>query len=176
MNVSGQVTPAEMREAIRLNLTFSTVMKLGRTSGRLFAALLVLFCLIFTELFSHKSVDWGKLGIFVAVVAVIGLLMLFKFRQTAARTSRVLSKASMALTIDGNGLTRKLPNGTCTSIPWSAIPRWREGELVFTLGAPGSYTVISKAALGQLQAGELRSILLSQVRFGAPAQALSGAR
>jgi hypothetical protein len=175
MHVPSQITPAEMREAIRLNLTPANIWKFGQGSLRLVGALIaliVVFFVSFVHAITQSPVNLGALSVYLAVGAFIVLLIVFKFHRTSGRYARAINKASMTFAIDGQGLTRMHPSGVRTAIPWSAINRWREGALVFTIGGTSNYNVISKAALGQMQAGELRSILFAQVRGDVPGQAI----
>jgi len=175
MQVPSNITPAEMREAIRLNFTLSDIWRFARGSFRLvgaFAALIVVFFIAFVHAVAQSPVDWGTLGVYLGLAALPALLILFKFRQTSGKYARAINKASMTFAIDGQGITRMHPNGVRTAVPWSALNRWREGDLVFTIGGTSNYNVISKAVLGQMQTGELRSILFAQVRGDVPGQTL----
>ena len=67
------------------------------------------------------------------------------------------------LTIDSQGITAETVNGSRSITPWSAINRWREGQHVFTIGDAKTFRAVSKGTLGEIQSGELRSILLSQI-------------
>ena len=100
-------------------------------------------------------------------IALFAGLFWFRFHRTIAKTAKALSTSCSSLNIDAQGLTAEAANGTRTSIPWSAITRWREGKLVFTIGDAKAYRTVPKTALGEMQSGELRSLLLSQIRSNA---------
>jgi len=163
MNVSSQITSAEIREAMSLNFDPSKLWKLALRSPRLLMGLIIISIMLVAAL-SHDPVEWSKVRLLVGLLAIYGGLYFIRYRQTATALARAINKVGLTFTIDRQGLTRSQPNGTRTSIPWSAISNWREGTLVFTLGPATNYTVISKAVLGQLQAAELRSLLQAQVR------------
>jgi hypothetical protein len=163
MTVLCSVTTAEMREAFRLNLNSSLCWKLARGNVRLLIYLIASVVAVVT--FARGgNIDWPKVALMAGLVAFLILLLLFNLNRTVAKTAKALCKSSSNLTIDSTGLTEEAPNGTRTSVPWSAITRWREGSLVYTIGDVKSFRTVSKQTLGEPQSGELRSLLLSQIR------------
>jgi len=164
MNVPCAVTTAEMREAYRLNLNSNLVWKLARGNARLLIYIIVFASLAIVSLFDQHGVDWQKAALMVGLLALLIALLLFSLNYTVAKAAKLLTKSGGTLTIDNQGVTAATPNGTHTSIPWSAITRYREGALVYTLGDAKTFRTVSKAALGEAQSGELRSLLLSQIR------------
>jgi hypothetical protein len=164
MTVPGAVTTAEMREATRLNLNSALCWKLARGNLRLLIYILVFMGLAVASLVDGHGVDWQKLTLMVGLLALLVALLLFSLNRTVAKAAKLLTKSCNTLTIDAQGLTDESPNGTRTSIPWSAITRWREGALVYILGDAKTFRIVSKAALGEAQSSELRSLLLSQIR------------
>lgn len=162
MTVPCQVSTAEMREAFRLNLNSSAFFRILRGNARILIYLLVFGALLITEA-AKARVDWQEIAFWAGLITLLLILFWFQFHRTIAKTAKALSSSCDALTIDTKGLTAEQTNGTRTSIPWSAISRWREGKLVFTIGDAKSYRTVSKSALGEMQCGELRSLLLSQI-------------
>jgi hypothetical protein len=163
MTVPCQVSTAEMREAFNLNLNSSACFKILRGNARSVIYILVFLALIIAEVVKG-GIDWQKIALLAGGIALFAGLFWFRFIRTIAKTAKALSASCTSLSIDTQGLTAEATNGTRTSVPWSAITRWREGKLVFTIGDAKAYRTVSKTALGDLQSGELRSILFSQVR------------
>lgn len=164
MTVPCNVTTAEMREAFRLNLNSSLLFKLARGNFRILLYLVVFAALAITNMAKGGDIDWKKVVLMAGFAFLLALLLVVSLNRTAAKTAKELSKSNSSLTIDNQGLTEEAPNGTRTSVPWSAITRWREGLLVYTIGDPKTFRTISKQSLGEAQSGELRSLLLSQIR------------
>ncbi len=163
MNVSSKITSAEIREAMRLNFDPSKIWKTALRSPRLLMGLIIISIMLVAALF-HDPVQWSSARLLVGLLLVYVGLYVIRYRQIATAFARAVNKAGVTFTIDHQGLTWTQPNGTRTSIPWSAISTWREGTLVFTLGPATNYTVISKAVLGNMQSSELRSLLQAEVR------------
>ena len=80
------------------------------------------------------------------------------------KSAKKLNESCSSMSIDSQGITAEGTNGSKNFLPWSAISRWREGKLVFTLGDAKTFRTVPKSALGEMQAGELRSLLQSQIR------------
>jgi len=136
---------------LRLNFNFSSIWKIAlRRNFRLPFVLIILLFVSFVRAVVFRPVDWGKIGVELAFVGAGVLIVLLNYHLSAAKYARAINKAYCTFVIDTQGLSRNQPNGTRTSIPWSAIPRWREGALVFTIGSTANYNVISKAALGHM--------------------------
>ncbi|MDP9051832.1 MAG: YcxB family protein [Acidobacteriota bacterium] len=163
MTVPCQVSTAEMREAFRLNLNSSACFKILRGNARSVIYILVFSALIIAEV-AKGGIDWQKIAVFAGGLALFVALFWFRFHRTIAKTAKVLSASCSSLTIDTQGLTAETTSGTRTSVPWSAITCWREGKLVFTIGDAKAYRTVPKTAMGEMQSGELRSLLLSQIR------------
>ena len=164
LTVPCQVSTAEMREAFRLNLNSSLCWKLARGNSRILIYLLAFIGLVVWSMTSGGPIDWEKVATYAGLAAFIALLLLFGLNRTVAKTARALNKSSNTLTVDSQGLMDESPNGTRTFVPWSAVTRWREGKLVFTIGDAKTFRTIAKKPLGETQSGELRSLLLSQIR------------
>jgi hypothetical protein len=164
MTVPSAVTTAEMREAFRLNLNSRLVFKLARRNTRLLIYIIAFAAFAITSLIGGHGVDWQRISLFGGLLALLIALLIFSLNNTAAKTAKALTKSGNTLTIDTQGLSEEAPNGTRTSIPWAAITRSREGTLVYTIGDAKNFRTISKTTLGEIQSGELRSLLLSQIR------------
>ena len=134
MTVPCQVSAAEMREAFRLNLNSSACWKIARGNARSLIYVVVFLALIVVEIAKGGSINWQQVGLCAGVLAVILGLFWFSVSRTIAKTAKTLSASGVTLTIDTQGIAAELANGTRTSVPWSAISRWREGRLVFTIG------------------------------------------
>jgi hypothetical protein len=163
MTVPCAVTTAEMREAFRLNLNSKLVFRLVRANARLLIYIIVFASLAVVSLQNGHGVDWQKAALFAGLLLLLIALLIFSLNNTAAKTAKALTKSGATFTIDTNGVAIAAPDGTRTSIPWSAITRSREGVLVYTIGDEKTFRTVSKAALGEVRSGELRSLLLSQI-------------
>lgn len=161
MTVPCKVSTAEMREGYRLNFS-PFFWKIFRGNLRILVYLVAFTALIVYEI--SNGLEWSTVALMIAVLALFLALFLFRVHRAIVKSARVISASCTSFTIDSNGIVTEMTNGTRTSVPWSAINRWREGKLVFTIGDANAFRTISKSAIGEMQCGELRSLLVSQVR------------
>jgi hypothetical protein len=161
MTVSCQISAAEMREAFRLNLTPSFWWKAARGNLRAIIYILVLVAVLVTR---GRSVEWEQVLLLVGLVVLFVGLFLWRMHRSVLKAAKALNESCVSLNIDSQGVTAESANGSKTFTPWSAIPRWREGKSVFTVGDAKTFRTVPKSALGEMQSGELRSLLLSQIR------------
>jgi hypothetical protein len=164
MTVPSQVSTAEMREAFRLNLTSTLIWKLVRGNARILIYLIVFLALVVAGIANAHAIDWREVSILTGLFAMMLAVLVFSLYRTVVKTAKIVSKSAHTFSIDNQGLSDDAPNGTRIFVPWSAINRWREGKLVFTIGDERTFRTIPKGPLGEAQSGELRSLLLSQVR------------
>jgi hypothetical protein len=162
MTVPCQVSTAEMREAFRLNFNSSFFWKIVRGNARILAYMVAFIGVIIAEIV--EGLDWPKVVLLIGALGLFVALFLFRIHRVIVKSAKALSTSCRALTLDTQGLTTELTNGTRTSVPWSAITGWREGRLVFTIGDAKTFRTVSKSAIGEMQSGELRSLLVSQIR------------
>ncbi|HEV2646757.1 MAG TPA: YcxB family protein [Acidobacteriaceae bacterium] len=163
MTVQCKVNTAEMREAFRLNLTPAFWWKAALGNVRALIYIAIMLALIASSLKSGQAIEWRKIGSLLALVALFFGLYVFRLHRTVVKTVTKLQESCSSMTIDSQTVTSTASNGTLTSVPWSAITRWREGKLVFTIGDAKTFRTIPKSAFSEIQSGELRSLLLSQV-------------
>ena len=161
MTVPCTLSATEMREAFRLNLTPSFWWKTVLGNPRSIIYLLVLIFLIATR---GRNADWRQVAILAGLVLFLFAMYTLRLYRALSKQAKALNESCKTITMDGQGVTAEAVNGSRTSIPWSAIHRWREGKLVFTFGDAKTFRTIPKSALGELQAGELRSLLQSQIQ------------
>jgi hypothetical protein len=161
MNVPCRTSAQELREAFFLNLNAATCWKLAFRNVRLLMITFVFLVAMISQIMTGKG-DLKLIAIFAGLVALTMGGMWISLTRSLATTAKALSASGGQMSIEAQGITTILPNGTRTFVPWSAFRRWREGKLVFTLGDTKSYRTISKNALG-IYAGEFRSVLLSQM-------------
>jgi hypothetical protein len=152
-----------MREAFRLNLNASFWWKAAFGNFRALAYLLVLIVLIVTKLKGDTTVQWQGVLVLVAILVLLFGLYLGRLHRAIMKKANQINDACSTLTVNGQGITAELNNGGRAFTPWSAIHRWREGKLVFTIGDAKSFRIVPKSILGDMQSGELRSLLLSQI-------------
>ncbi|MGA2350271.1 MAG: hypothetical protein ABSF70_07560 [Terracidiphilus sp.] len=151
----------ELREAFFLNLNAAAFLRLTFSNGRLLALLCVALFVIVEQIVKGKG-DLRIVLVMAMPVALILGFMWLRLTNSLGRTAKALTASGARMSIEAQGITTVLANGSRTFEPWSAFTRWREGELVFTVGNTKNYRTISKSALG-MYADELRSLLLSQV-------------
>ena len=164
MTVPCKLSTAEMREAFRLNLTPSFWWKAALGNIRSILVLFFLIAAVVRWLINGQAIEWQVIAVFSGAVVLFFGLYLMRLHRTIIKSAKKLSETCDSMIIDSQGLTVVTFNGTRTSIPWSAIGRWREGKLVFTIGDAKAFHTIPKGPLGEMQSGELRSLLLSQIR------------
>jgi hypothetical protein len=164
MVVPCKISSAEMREAFRLNLTPSFWWKAALGNVRAIIYLVVLIVFITTRLTGGRTIDWKEVAVLLGLIVLFFGLYLFRLHRTIEKNAKTLNQSCNTLTIDTQGVTAETINGSRTFSPWSAISRWREGKLVFTIGDAKTFRTVPKSALGEMQSGELRSLLLSQIR------------
>jgi hypothetical protein len=162
MTVTCSLSAAEMREAFRLNLTPGFWWKAALGNSRALIYVIVLIALIATR---GRGADWHQVALLVGLVAFFFAMYSLRLHRNLSRQAKALNESCKAITVDGQGVTAEASNGSKTSIPWSAIHRWREGKLVFTFGDAKAFRTIPKSALGELQTAELRSLLQSQIQI-----------
>jgi len=164
MTVSCQVSSAEMREAFRMNLTPSFWWKAALGNIRVIIYLVILVGVLVAKHTKQGATEGKGIGGLVALIVLFCGLYLMRLHRTVQKNAKALSESCQNLIIDTQGVTAESTNGSKSFTPWSAINRWREGKLVFTIGDAKSFRTIPKSALGEMQSGELRSLLISQVR------------
>ncbi len=164
MIVACKISSAEMREAFRMNLTPAFWFKAALRSPRAIVYLLILVVLLVSKLMGRGPVEWKAMAVLCGGVLFFFALYLLRLYRTIEKTAKKLNESCSSLTIDGQGLTTEAPNGSRTFVPWSAMKRWREGKLVFTVSDAKTFRTVPKSALGAMQSGELRSLLLSQIQ------------
>jgi hypothetical protein len=160
MTVPCKVSTAEMREAFRLNLTPSFWWKAALGNFRVLLYLGVLVAVIVSR---GRSIQWHQVAPLLGLIVVFFGLYLFRLHRTIEKNATRLNDCN-TLNIDGQGITADAISGARTFTPWSEVIRWREGKLVFTIGDAKTFRTVSKTSLGEIQSGELRSLLLSQIR------------
>jgi hypothetical protein len=152
----------ELREAFFLNLNAAACLRLSLGSGRFLGILIVALIVVVGETVQGKANMETVLILAVPVALALGFMWL-RLTNSLRRAAKALTASGARMNIETPGITTILPNGTRTFEPWSVYTRWREGDLVFTVGNGKTYRTISKSALG-MYGGELRSLLLSQIR------------
>ena len=164
MTVPGKISNPEMREAFRMNLTPSFWWKAALGNFRTVLYLFILIAFIVHRLINGRAMEWQAIAVMSGLVVLFFGLYLMRLHRTIIKTAKKLSETCDSMVIDSQGLTAVTLNGSRAFVPWSAINRWREGKLVFTIGDAKAFRTVPKSALGEMQSGELRSLLLSQIR------------
>jgi hypothetical protein len=164
MTVPCTVSAAEMREAMRLNLTKSFWWKAAFGNARMLIYVAVLIAVVATKLKGDTSVQWQGVFVLVGVVVLLFAMYLGRLHREVTKKAKAINESCKSLAIDVQGISTEMADGSRAFTPWSAVNRWREGKLVFTIGDAKSFRVVSRDAIGEMQCGELRSMLMLQVR------------
>jgi len=164
MTLSCQLTNAEMAEALRMNLTAKSWMRAMLSNLRVMFYLALLLILVGTQMARHGSVDWKAVGTLAVFIVLLVVLAGVRIYRSIRKSANQINQDCSQITVDGQGITAEGKNGTRTSVPWSALNRWKEGKLVFTVGDGKTFRTFSKTALGEMQSGELRSLLMANIR------------
>ena len=163
MEFECKLSDAEMREAVGLNRTGA-----GRTAAvirnvRLAFILVVLLVVIVANL-TGGSRNWGAVGGMVAAGVFLVAVWAWSAGLRTRRMAKRINAACERMTVDANGIGTADALGMTTFASWSQFHGWREGKLVFTVGDAKAFRTIPKSALGEMQVGEVRGILQSQIR------------
>jgi hypothetical protein len=164
VTVPCKVNNAEMREAFRLNLTPSFWWKAALGNFRTILYLSILIAFIAHRIIEGRAIEWQAIVVMSGLVVLFFGLYLLRLHRSIIKSAKKLSETCDSMVIDSQGLTAVTFNGSRTFVPWSVINRWREGKLVFTIGDAKTFRTVPKGALGEMQSGELRSLLVSQIR------------
>jgi hypothetical protein len=129
---------------------------------RIFEIVVVLLAVIVANV-KEGGHNWGAVaGLAVAAALLIGFRMWSAGRGTRRMAKRI-NGACERMTVDVNGIGAANALGTMTHAPWSQFHGWREGKLVFTVGDAKAFRTIPKSAMGEMQVGEVRGILQTQI-------------
>jgi hypothetical protein len=164
MVIDCKLSKADMSEAVRLNLSggfwFATVLR----SLRIVMILGVVVIAAAVKLLNHDTKNWQPVGILLGVGVLFVALYIWRITNSIRRTAARVNTACDRMTIDGQGLTTANAAGSTTFTPWSQVHKWKEGKQVFTIGDAKLFRTIPKSGLSEMQIGELRGILQSQIR------------
>jgi hypothetical protein len=164
MVIECKLGKAEMNEAVRMNLSggfwFGTILR----SLRVVIILGIVVTAGAVKLMNHDTDNWGPIGVLLAVAALFVALYIWRFTNSIKKAAAKVNSACDRMTIDGQGLTTSNAGGGTTYTPWSQVHKWKEGKLVFTVGDAKLFRTIPKTGLSEMQIGEVRGILQSQIR------------
>jgi hypothetical protein len=153
-----------MREAFRMNLTPSFWFKAIFSNIRAIVLIAVVVIAAGAKIVNKDSRNWQEIATLFAVA--IALVALYGWRLTSSmkKTANKLNASCERITVDAQGLATASATGATSFSPWSQYHRWKEGKLVFTVGDAKAFRTIPKSAMSEMQAGEVRGILQSQIR------------
>jgi hypothetical protein len=163
MTIPCKVNTGEMREAFRMNLTPAFWWKAALGNIRAIIYLVVLVGIVLSRVVGGRDIEWKNIAVLLGLIAAFFSFYLLRLHGTIKKTATALQTSCSTLIVDTQGLTAEAPNGARAFTPWSAISRWREGKLVFTIGDAKTFRTVPKSGLNEMQAGELRSLLMSRI-------------
>lgn len=164
MEFECKLSKTEVREAYRMNQSWRFWMMTIRHNlyPAVFAVVIVVG--VVTSIAENRRVDWESTAI---AVAFEGLIVAFYWWRVTYRFKKMAAKANAEcerMVVDARGIATSTSSGSTTFSPWSQFKRWKEGKLVFTLSDGKTFRTIPKSAIGEIQAGEVRGILQTQIR------------
>lgn len=164
MDFACKLSNAEMREAYRMNQSWRFWIMMIRHNLYAVVFTIAIAISIATSISEHKRLDWTNTAL---AVAFEGLVVGFYWWRISRKFKKMAAQANTAcerMTVDAKGIATSTSNGSTTFSPWSQYKRWKEGKLVFTVTDAKAFRTIPKSAMSELQAGEVRGILQSQIR------------
>lgn len=164
MEFDCKLSHSEAREAYRMNQSWRFWMMTIRHNlyPAIFAIAIVVG--IAANISEHRRVDWSSTGF---AVAIEGFIVAFYWWRVRYRFKKMAAKANAGcerMMVDARGIGTSTSSGSTTFSPWSQFKRWKEGKLVFTVTDGKAFRTIPKSAIGEIQAGEVRGILQTQIR------------
>ena len=163
MVIECKLSKAEMSEAFRMNLSggfwFRTIL------GNVRAIILVgvVFFAAGAKIMNHDTRDWQSIGLLFVIAMGLVALYVWRLSSSIKKTAANLNTACDQMTLDSQGIATANVTGSNTFTPWSQFKRWKEGKLVFTVGDAKAFRTIPKSAMTEMQVGEVRGILQSQI-------------
>jgi hypothetical protein len=162
MQISTEITPDELSQAMRLN---RTKMYWPRFLLANWYATLMLIIIVWAEiaqLVAGKPMRPNSLGLLLIPVFLIWLYW-YRTQGNVRKAASQLSDSKGSASIDGKGITSASSSGATSFVPWSEYRGWKEGNDVFTLTTEKSFRVFTKRGLNESELEQLRSIFRTQI-------------
>ena len=164
MEFECKLSHAEVREAYRMNQTWRFWM--GTIRHNLYPAVLAVAIVVgvVTSISEHRRVDWANVAI---AIAIEGLIVAFYWWRVSRKFKKMATQANLGcerMSVDAGGIGTSTSGGSTTFSPWPQFKRWKEGKLVFTVNNGKAFRTIPKSAMNEMQIGEVRGILQTQIR------------
>ena len=164
MEFECKLSHTEVREAYRMNQSWRFWMMMIRHNLYAVVFTVAITIAIVTSIADHRRLDWTNTALSVAFE---GLIIGFYWWRISRKFKKMAVKANAScdrMTVDAKGIGTSTGNGSTTFSPWSEYKRWKEGKLVFTISDGKGFRTIPKRALSEMQIGEVRGILQTQIR------------
>jgi YcxB-like protein len=164
MEFQCKLSHTEVREAYRMNQSWRFWMMMIRHNLYAIVFTIAIVLAIATSITKHRHLDWTNTAISVSFEGMIVGLYWWRISRKFKKMALKANASCDRMTVDVRGIATSTNNGSTTFSPWSEYKRWKEGKLVFTIGDAKAFQTIPKSAMTEMQVGEVRGILQSQIR------------
>jgi hypothetical protein len=155
VNVITNVTPAEFRQAIKLNRTWRYWLRLVGANWYATVLLLVILWAIVARVAQGKPVQADSIMILLIPIAFLGFGWA-RTQRAIERGAQEISDLGGTASLDDDGLHATASSGATSFTPWSIYTGWKEGTEVFTLERAKNFTVLSKRELSEAELDQAR--------------------
>jgi hypothetical protein len=155
---------AEVREAYRMNQSWRFWMMMIRHNLYAVVFTLAVTIAIVTSITEHRHLDWTNTAISIAFEAAIVGFYWWRVSRKFKKMALNLNASCDRMAVDAKGITTSTYNGSTTFSPWSQYKRWNEGKQMFTVTDGKAFRAIPKSGMNEMQIGEVRGILQTQIR------------
>ncbi len=164
MEFDYKLSDAEMREAFRMNQSWKFWVHPLRKKLHLSLMIIAFVLGIALDVVEHQQSTWANLSILLGPEVLVLVVFWWRVSRSVSQMAVKVNAATATIRLGAFGIETRSRNGSTTSVPWSHYDRWNEGKLVFTAGSGKTFRTIPKRALSEMQIGEVRGILQTQIR------------
>jgi hypothetical protein len=147
VQIMTNITPEELRQAIRLNRSKTYWLKLIAANWYFTLLLIVIIWAEIARLLEGKPILLNTLPILLIPVFFLWLSW-FRTRRAIEQAAQQISDIKGTAVLTEHGIDATASSGATSFVPWSAYSAWKEGPDVFTLTIGKTFRVFSKRGLG----------------------------
>ncbi len=162
MQVRTEITPEELKQAIRLNRNKRYWLNLFLANWYATILLIVILWAEIARIVAGKPIQLASLWIVLIPVFFLWLYW-YRTQSSISKAASELSDTAGSASLDSDGIHATASTGATSFIPWSQYSAWKESTEVFTLTTGKTFRVFSKRGLSESEVGQLRSLFQSQV-------------